>query len=115
MYLFLKLKQKPIIGLVVFSVFAYHIWFSFNIYTNGDWWFNYSESTTEQTFPSLWQSRYDTGNIESTTFRSPVDQVIGHLSKIFDIDSHIIDRIIFFWPIIFLLPISAYFFIRKIG
>lgn len=97
----------PII-LVIIGIIVYHAWISFSVFVFGDWQFFFKETLLSNLFPSssgpwggpwLWKYPY---------------LFLHGLFGILGFDSNISEKLLVFWPIAFIAPISSFLLIKKI-
>lgn len=102
------------IFLVIFSV--YHTWFfSTGILSHGDWTFFFPE--TQAYFYhfsfSIWNNVNSLGRVVLEMGQAPTFFAYGLLGNLFGTDFSLNERIIYFFPIALLTPISSYILLNK--
>lgn len=99
----------PILFLLIISVITYSTWFfSSALLSWGDFHANFVETVKEfVTYPTIWQSGNMFGSMLVTLSFWPQLLIAGLLANL-NIDSGIIGRIMYFWPIPLLNVISMY-------
>lgn len=107
-----KIKRHllPIGILVIISILVHHVWFSnLSPITYGDWVVDSLEKIKEYfSMPSIWFSDSGLGGLNFGISFWPFIFSAGILAKL-SIDTNLIERLVFLWPIALLIPISMYF------
>lgn len=98
--------------LIAISLFAYFRWLTFGILFQGDWSFAYKESLNLIT-PSIW-SYNNLGTFNLTSFRAPLDFLNNSLATYLSLPYEIIDKALYLWPLIILLPLSIYVLLNEL-
>jgi len=111
-----KIVQKKYVYLFILliSAIVYFRWLSFKLFISGDWIFTFSEALSSYLYPSFWQAYAFTGQVDSIIFRTPINFISGFFAYFLHWDSNVTDKFLFFWPQIFLLPLSSFLFVRQI-
>ena len=102
-----------LILVLILSVVIYHIWFTFGVFQNSDWWFFFSAKLKELTFYSTWTADIKFGSASLTLWHYPIlllYSVFGHLG----FNSNIADFFVIFLPTIIVLPTSGFLLAKKV-
>jgi len=105
-----RLHILPVAFLVLLSVMVHHAWFT-NLapITYGDWYVDHSEKLREFfTLPMIWNSDYGFGTLNFGVSFWPFLLLSGFLSTL-NLSPFLIERVIFLWPLVILLPLGTYF------
>src|SRR3989338_1877379 len=100
----------PVSFLVILSILVHHAWFT-NLapITYGDWYIAYTEKLNEYfALPLIWNSDYAFGSPSLGLSFWPFLSFAGFLSFL-NLSPFLIERIVFLWPVAFLLPLGMYF------
>lgn len=113
------MKQKMIFLLTLIILFSvvYNRWiFNLGILTSSDWpyFFNQTLTSLRIHYFSLWLGDVSLGRVVFDVSQAPTYALYGLLAKIFNISYAINERIIHFWPIVVITPISIYLLLNKI-
>src|SRR3990167_1692187 len=117
----MKLKLKnlltnhwPFILALMIIVLAFKRWFGEGTITWGDWWPESLETYSAWLKPTLWSNSQGLGFNMLDEFSAPLwvptFTLAGILIKLFNAQYAIIEKLIWFWPYVFLAPFSFYFF-----
>jgi hypothetical protein len=96
---------------------VYHKWiFSLEILTSGDWKYIFLETQIEFFNNSfqLWRSSSSMGDVVLDIGQTLTFFTYGVLSKFLGFDNAINERLLFFWPVAFVTPISIYILLRRL-
>src|SRR5690606_34431140 len=99
-----------LICLLILSFIIYSKWFSFNIYSFGDYLFYFSESLSRRRFPSTWEAS-GCGGTNLLLWRYPINFVHGLFGRS-GFNYNISDRFITMLPWVILSMISMYFLLK---
>ena len=96
--------------LAIISLLVHHVWFSnLSPITYGDWLIDYLEKIKEYlSMPSIWFSDSGLGGLNFGISFWPFIYLSGILVKL-NLNIYLAERLVFLWPIAFLLPIFMYF------
>ncbi len=106
-----------ILLLVSIIAISYQEWlFSMSILTKGDWFFYFKESllTIRINYFLVWYPAQEFGKVLLDAGQAPIYSTAGLLTKLFNFEWSLIERIIYIWPIVILTPFSAFVLTRKI-
>lgn len=113
---FLNASVFPILLLIIFLI-VYRTWiFDLGVLTHTDWWF-YSHETMNSILIhifSVWFVDFTLGRVLLEMGQAPIYIWYGILPKVFGFDYAFVERLIHFWPIIIVTPLSAYIFLKSI-
>ena len=99
---------------VLLNVAVHHVWFfSTAILTHGDSGFNFPEQIAQVTSFQVWSSA-GLGGITTMPSSHPYIYLAGLLARA-GISSPVIQRIIFFWPMVIVGSIGSYLLIKKVS
>ncbi len=105
-------KKNEIISLVlllIVGIIVYHRWLNISAFAFGDWGFGFREVYSEIIFPY-------TGGVFGPNillWKYPFFLING-LVSLLGFNSNVIEKVIVFWPIILLTPISGFLIVKKI-
>jgi len=105
-------KHWGLLLTVSLSFVVYWRWLSLNIFTKSDLPFYFLENQSERLYTFSW-SLLNLGSTNELLWRTPYEFLQGLLG-VFHIGVNISDKLLVFWPIMFLLPISSYLLVKKI-
>jgi len=115
MFNFLK-RNIYVILLVVFPLITYHTWlFTFGIIKTGDWGYYYKEamSTLNIHWFGLWLG--DTyGRVLIDIGQAPTYALYGYLTKFFNFDFVLNQRLVYLYPVALFTPLFSYLFLRTL-
>jgi hypothetical protein len=102
-----------LILLLFLSTIFHHQWFfDFSPLTHGDWWFYFTETQKEFfDLPQLWTTG-GLGGVNLGSSMYPILAIWGSLSQV--LSFQLLERLIYFWPSLFLAISGSYFLSRKI-
>ena len=109
---FIKKITAPFV-LSLISALTYRAWLFPGIFTHSDWSYYFLEAQKGRLFPSMWISNIDIGSMNLNVWHSPYEIFHGLLGAL-NLGVNIDNKILVYLPIIFLLPIASYFFIRTL-
>jgi len=104
-------KTLIILFLLFMGSIIYFKWFSFAPFVNGDWGFLFKQSLISNFFPSIWTTGF--GDINIILWRYPFDFLNGIFGYL-GFDSNVAEKFLYFWPIIFIAPVSSFLLVKKI-
>lgn len=109
---FLKKQAWPIfLTLITFVVFLK--WFSFSIFSYGDWPFKFANTFLEYLQFPYWETLYGFGDINLLVWRTPLHFLYGLFSWL-GLNFNVTEKILIFWPTLFLVSVVAYFLLKTI-
>ncbi|HUD09799.1 MAG TPA: hypothetical protein VMR77_03285 [Patescibacteria group bacterium] len=109
----MKKTFKYILSLAIIALLTYSRWFSFNIFTNGDWLFIFSNSLAKSSYIYSWFSLADLGSVNIILWRfifSLSESFIANLGYSLNVS----EKILFFWPTIIFANLFGYLLFKKI-
>jgi len=110
-----KILKNNCLALFLFfiSIVIYNSWLSFDVFSSGDYWFNFSETTENFLNYSVWLNNINIGQINLSAnmlFWNFFPGIFGY----FGFDSNVSDKFLIFWPFIFVTPLASFFLAKKI-
>jgi len=112
--LFFKKNYVPIFLIVLSCIVYNHFLFNTNLLFFDDFDFHYKESLEEYPlYPRSWLMNSNLGVPYIQKFMYPLDLLSGVLARS-GLSWNIIERILYFWPLIFLGPLFSYLFFKEI-
>ena len=110
---FLKIHWQFILAFIL-VIWAFHRWFGAGMITWGDWWPESIDSYLGWLKPNLWSNSKELGMNMLKEFSAPVwipsFMTAGWLAHLFNFKYEWIEKIIWYWPYVFVAPISFYYF-----
>lgn len=106
-------KKNPILIAILIPIVVFLPWLTLRILTASDWGFLYQETMRENLSPSVWLGQNGFGAQDIIFWRTPYNLLMG-LFGLFGFNSNIADKILVFWPIIFIIPISSFLLVKKV-
>jgi Carbohydrate binding domain len=114
-------KKNPewlgLIAVYIFNLVIYRKWlFSYAVLTRGDWGYHTLSvlKTVRIQYFSPWLSDNSLGRVLIDAGQAPTYGLYGFLTKWFGFGFNIDERIVHFWPIVFLTPIFSFLFVRSL-
>lgn len=105
------LRKKVLLSVLILSLIGaavYHVWISFSAFAYGDWAFAFSNTLKEYLYPSAWGIHGG-----PLLWSYPLYAVYGILGNL-TLGFNVVEKLMVFWPIMFVAPLSCFFLIRKI-
>jgi len=106
-------KNWPLLPLLLFAAVVYRRWFSFAIYTHGDWTFTFKETVISRTILTIWRPDWSFGVVDPFLWRLPLNLAYRVFAAL-GFDTNFADPILVFWPMVLTLVIGGFVLIRKI-
>lgn len=109
------LKQHwEVIGLIFLSVLVYYRWIGPGYFVSSDWQYTSANSLKDFFHIGTWSNLNSFGKVNLNLWRLPIALVQG-VFGFFGFDTRIADKVVFFFPIIFLVPIASYFYAKRLS
>lgn len=109
------LKQHwEVIGLIFLSVFIYFRWIGPGYFVSSDWQYTSANSLKDFFHIGTWSNLNSFGKVNLNLWRLPIALVQG-IFGFFGFDTRIADKAVFFFPIIFLVPLASYFYAKRLS
>jgi hypothetical protein len=109
-----KRRTSICIGmLLLIAALVYHRWFSFNIFTGGDYPFFLAKSLADSSFHFSWFSVTGLGSVDLLVWRLPIDYFKG-LFGLLGFGLNVAEKFLVFWPTIIVANLASFFLIKKI-
>lgn len=106
-------ENWPVGILLLLSAVAYRQWLSFAVFFNEDYGFTFSETGRDFLRYSAWDGQTGFG-LPSLVLWMWSWKILPAFFAFFGFDSNVWDKIVLFWPFVFLTPVLAYFLVKEI-
>jgi hypothetical protein len=100
--------------IAVISVFVYHDWLSFGVFLTGDWNYFFTEKMLEFGKYVAWESDSLFGEMSIGIWNNVIRMLYSFFGY-FEIPWNIAEKFVILWPIVFLLPLSCFFLLKRIS
>jgi hypothetical protein len=108
-----KIKGNSLLFVsIAISMMTYFRWLSFDYFVYADIHYFNQDKLSQEVIPSTWLSDHTIAHPEIQLWRVP-SFYLGSILSIFGLESNVYEKIVFFWPVIFLLPIGSYLLVKK--
>jgi hypothetical protein len=106
-------RHWPVLVGALIAAVVYWRWLNFSTLTQGDWpvWSN--AKLADFLDAGLWESDRNLGGPNLLLWRAPLYWLQAIVADLFGLSVTAVERVTVFWPIVWLLPLSGYLFVRE--